>query len=460
MTIAQPTPIHAILSTLALALALPACGDPCAGDAASTPKCAGQDAAGSGSGDDTRGSTSASSSSATLDGTGTGVGSGDGSTGGDSTSADETGDPDIADFEPGSLIIPMDIDYQDMGMLSAYGLVHRLLREGVPVYWVIAAGKDYGGVDFEATSIDFVTGAELDTHGYRGGPWVIGHDNANAARPIIADWQIERPETTVHEAVKPFTAHLGRRLVHAPTLAMFADGNEDIARRYLLAAGIPDSLGDPTWPDDSPDLLSVEEVAGPTDTNHEDGALFAAEGQTRYCQFMSMHWGVNEALANPEVVMEVGEYLTHNTHFFAQCQAVSAFENIGHFLTPNGFDFAERPTEYDFFRADSPFGQLDGPFESVGGSEPAYSLPPGDTYFYSDTVIISAAGAPEGESDIWMTGFRDGLCPPDDHECPGSGKVSYLGGHQYDVDLPISSNPTSQGARLFLNSLFEAPCTL
>jgi hypothetical protein len=96
----------------------------------------------------------------------------------------------------------------------------------------------------------------------------------------------------------------------------------------------------------------------------------------------------------------------------------------------------------------------------VGGSEPAYSLPAGDSYFVSDTVIITAAGTPEGESDVWMTGFRDGLCTPDEHECPGSGKVSYLGGHRYDVALPISTHPTTQGTRLFLNSLFEAPCAL
>jgi uncharacterized repeat protein (TIGR01451 family) len=38
------------------------------------------------------------------------------------------------------------------------------------------------------------------------------------------------------------------------------------------------------------------------------------------------------------------------------------------------------------------------------------------------------------------------------------GKVSYLGGHKYDTKLPISTNPTTQGTRLFLNSLFEAPC--
>ena len=45
------------------------------------------------------------------------------------------------DFEAGSLIIPMDQDYQDLGMFEAYGLVYELLRNGVPVRWVIKPGK-------------------------------------------------------------------------------------------------------------------------------------------------------------------------------------------------------------------------------------------------------------------------------------------------------------------------------
>jgi hypothetical protein len=106
----------------------------------------------------------------------------------------------------------------------------------------------------------------------------------------------------------------------------------------------------------------------------------------------------------------------------------------------------------------TPFGQLDGPFTSVGGSEPAYTVPAGDSYLQSDTSIITEAGTPEGVADVWMTGFVDGKCPASAKTCPGAGKVSYLGGHSYDTKVPISTNPTTQGVRLFLNSLFEAPC--
>ena len=45
----------------------------------------------------------------------------------------------------------MDTTHQDMGMLEAYGLVYELLRQGVPVRWVIKAGK---AAKEEAADID------------------------------------------------------------------------------------------------------------------------------------------------------------------------------------------------------------------------------------------------------------------------------------------------------------------
>jgi uncharacterized repeat protein (TIGR01451 family)/uncharacterized protein (TIGR03382 family) len=208
-------------------------------------------------------------------------------------------------------------------------------------------------------------------------------------------------------------------------------------------------------------MIEPEELAGPTDADHADGALFDEDGDAVYCQFMSMHWGVNEAAMIPEAVAEVRQFLNSPTHFFAECQAVSAFENTaphGFFLTPNGLDFADQPMDVDYHHSDQPFAQIDGEFQTVGGSEPAYALPAGDAYKAGGVVMMSAAGAAEGEQDLWMTGYLDGACPPEALECGSFGKVSYLGGHRYMTDTPITMSPDSQGARLFLNALFEAPC--
>lgn len=362
---------------------------------------------------------------------------------------------------PGSYIIPMDTDYQDDGMLKAYGLVYQLLLADVPVRWCIQPGKAYGGTDFTASATDVETSAVVSSHDYRGGPFAISSTDAAAALPVITAWQTNHV-TAVHEATTSFDCEVSRLLVNAPTIAMVADGNQKVAREYMEAAGIPDSIGDLDWPDSSPDMLDITELAGPTDTNHADGELFGPDGKPVYCQLMSMHWGVNDAQNNPEVVAEVRQFLNYPTHFFAECQAVNAYENHpnGRFLTPNGFEIENKPDEVDFHNADQPFAQLDGEFETVGGSEPSYSLPQGDQYKAQDITMVTEQGTPVGVRDIWMTGFLDGVCPPHLESCGAAnfGKISYLGGHEYDTKLPISDNPKTQGTRLFLNSLFEAPC--
>ncbi|MDC0667104.1 hypothetical protein POL58_05115 [Nannocystis sp. ncelm1] len=194
------------------------------------------------------------------------------------------------DFAAGSLIVPMDTTYQDLGMFEAYGLVYDLLRQGVPVRWVIKVGKGYNEIDFMAMGTDVRTGVAIAAHGYRGGPWVIDAADAAAAMPIIEAWQAKNVNTAVHEATAPFTGDVARLLVVAPTIAMMADGNQKIARKYMMAAKIPDSVGNPMWPDSSPDMLDPLELAGPTIDSHSDGDLFDEDGDPVYCQFMSMHW--------------------------------------------------------------------------------------------------------------------------------------------------------------------------
>lgn len=373
-------------------------------------------------------------------------------------------------FPAGSLVIPMDTTHQDRGMLQAFGLLYQLLRAGVPVDWCIRHGKMHGDVDFTGSAVDHQTRAVVTMHGYRGGPFVIDAADAAAALPIIDEWQ-RTHVTTVHELTEDVTVDVARRLVAAPNIAIFADGNEGIARGYLQAAGIPDSTGSLAWGAASPDLLSVAEVSGPTTTDHADGALFDAAGNPAYCQIMSMHWGVRDAEDNPEVVAEVRSFLGNPVHFFAECQAVNAFENeptYGHFLTPHGFAIDNFAGPVDYLHQDEPFAQIDGTFELVGGSERAYSpcrdAPPaacvrGGSYLAADIVMLTRAGTPEGVQDVWMTGYLDGACPPQDETCGSRGKISYLGGHAYSTRLPISTNPDTQGTRLFLQSLFEAPCT-
>jgi MYXO-CTERM domain-containing protein len=519
-------------------------------------------------------------------------------------------------FPAPSLIIPMDLTYQDRGMLQAYGLVFQLLRAGVTVYWVIDENKtwhqtpcnttgdlcawdcdaDGSGVkcpyptaspDFSAAAIDNSNGQALASpgtavprHSYRGGPFVIDGSERTQALAIISVWNTPMtwtsPENhwaqrtvfekvTIHETTESFVGFVTKEMIAAPTIAVFADGNEDIATSYLRAAGIPQSNGE-EFPSSkcgtcgpgtaNPDLLSVPAIMGPMgtcdapDLDHHNGALFNADHLPRYCQIMSMHWAVGkagdtdnarEAVApqtctagrpityhGHEVVAEVRAFLQYPTHFFAECQAVNAYENLspnpvapylddsgreGHYLTtagkvactgPSDCDAANGET-YDCVTGGCPGGggdccvntkpikagagflapaqpadvevqnpfvaymQMDGGFETVTGSEPAYRLDDflGSTYKNDLDVVFISSPDVAGRRDLWMTGYLDGLCDILDDdvvyqlgqgcEAP-AGKISYLAGHKYDTAVPLSESPKSQGTRLFLNALFEADC--
>jgi MYXO-CTERM domain-containing protein len=368
-------------------------------------------------------------------------------------------------------------------------------------------------------------GTVITAHGYRGGPFVIAAADRDAALAIVDAWNdpdlwgdnpwAERSVVrvvTVHEATAPFTGFVRKQMIAAPTIAVFSDGHEDIATSYLRAAGIPQSNGAEFPPDrcgdddcgpgtDNPDMLTVPSVAGDMGTcdqpnmDHKNGALFTADGAPAYCQIMSMHWDVSkretvecgggdcgdspdDCAGEPityhghEVVAEVRSFLQYSTHFFAECQAVNAYENtvpnpawpylddearMGHFLTTTGtppdcpcdpgpdqgdfecvtdgcgpghdcclpsedkekgagFLIADSPGPYKVLRPEVAYMQYDGDFAPEGGSEPAYNL---STYLMTeyhndrDVTFITAEDGP-GVQDLWMTGYLDGECDIND----------------------------------------------
>jgi hypothetical protein len=410
-------------------------------------------------------------------------------------------------------------------------------------------------------------------HGYRGGPFVIDAADHDAALAIVDAWNDQTKwaanpwamrtvfhVVSVHEVTAPFVGNLARRLHLPPTIAVFADGNEKIATGYLRAAGIPQSNGH-EFPTNgcgvgtcgpstaNPDLLDETAIMGDLgtcsapNTNHHNGALFKTDGTPAYCQIMSMHWNVTDrekvtcaggncpmnaaactgqayTYNGHEVVAEVREFLGYATHFFAECQAVNAYENTtpnpgypylddpgrdGHFLTTTGtpplcpagtctdsnyqcvqngcngqacclpqpqtwqdlpgYEVAAQPATVKVLRPEIPYNQFDGAFGTTGGSEPAYNLSTylGTTYKNDRQVTLLTGPTGPGDQDVWMTGYLDGcgdviLKDGSPRSASCLGKVSYLGGHQYSTNVPVTSGSTSQGTRLFLNALFEADC--
>ncbi|MGE0404574.1 MAG: hypothetical protein AB7T06_48135 [Kofleriaceae bacterium] len=511
--------------------------------------------------------------------------------------------PGPIEFGARSLIIPMDLSYQTMGIFQAYGLVYQLVRQGVHVYWVIDPHKTWHAAPcntpgdecawdceiegsgtkcgYPTASPDFFattkviwddTGraardSTLGRHGYRGGPFVIDAADHDRALEIIDAWNTQSlwaanpwamrsvfHAVTVHETTDAFIGDVGKAIVNAPTIAVFADGNEPIATGYLRAAGIPQSNGsefpsakcgmDDCGPNTAnPDMLTEEAIMGDLGTcdapnlDHRNGALFDSTGNPRFCQIMSMHWGVEErekvqcdggncpamqsqcngqrfTYNGHEVVAEVREFLKHGTHFFAECQAVNAYENTvpnpawpflddagrdGHFLTTTGtppactgtctnpdyecvenlcvpkpktwqnlpgYEVAQQPATADVrvLRPDVPYNQLDGAFGTTGGSEPAYNLSTylGTMYKNNRQVTLLTGANGPGDQDLWMSGYLDGcndiILKGGAPRASCGGKISYLGGHQYQTSVPLASGSQSQGTRLFLNALFEADC--
>jgi MYXO-CTERM domain-containing protein len=522
--------------------------------------------------------------------------------------APATAGADPRTFDEGSLIIPMDLSYQSDGMYQAYGLIYELLRQGVQVSWVIDPEKtwhqapcDEGGDEcawdcdeagsakcsYPTGSPDFTVdtqvvwsdagdpgGTVVTGHGYRGGPFVVDAADRDDALAIVDAWNdqdlwganpwAERDVfqvVTVHEATASFTGDVKKDMIAAPTIAVFSDGNEDIATHYLRAAGIPQSTG-VEFPDakcgdddcgpgtDNPDMLTVPAIAGDMGTcdepsnDHRNGALFTDDGDPAFCQIMSMHWDVTkretvecggggcpddpaDCAGEPityhghEAVAEVRSFLGYATHFFAECQAVNAYENTvpnpawpylddegrrGHFLTTTGdppdcpcdppadegsfscvtdgcgpghdcclptdikekgagFLIADKPTAVKVLRPEVAYMQFDGLFVPQGGSEESYNLSDylGTEYINDqDVTFITALDGP-GSQDVWMTGYLDGECDIDD---PGTVDLRFPGspraGDMYCGGkvsyLGGHQYKDLRGQRLFLNALFEADC--
>ena len=88
-------------------------------------------------------------------------------------------------YQPGSLIVPMDATYQNFGMFKAYGLVYRLLQNGVPVRWAIGDPKSpdlFNGVDFSDQSLYRTRAHYLRANRHCNGPALV-HESQPAEHP-------------------------------------------------------------------------------------------------------------------------------------------------------------------------------------------------------------------------------------------------------------------------------------
>lgn len=143
-------------------------------------------------------------------------------------------------------------------------------------------------------------------------------------------------------------------------------------------------------------------------------------------------------------------------HFYAQCEAIRTFEDAsdGLFLTYAGIDDDGVATSNPVIRVPAdPLTQLDGTFEVDSGSvDSMRANPSGGPADYKPgvTTLINDSSSSLLQRITYMTGRLDGQFQ--------DGQVTYLAGHDYAVDLPITSNPQTNGVRLFLDALLKSDC--
>jgi MYXO-CTERM domain-containing protein len=150
------------------------------------------------------------------------------------------------EFSGGSLIIPMDLTYQDRGLFQAYGLLFQLLRQGITVHWVIDPGKVWHHAPCDAVGdlCDWDCEEEGATVGDGELAWSLGNLGAQgsttppasgsrwfeAAFPALGDYNLEA-ELTYRVGVSDL------RVTQPVTVRVLLDSDGDL---------VPDEL-DP-WP--------------------------------------------------------------------------------------------------------------------------------------------------------------------------------------------------------------------
>ncbi|MDP2312892.1 MAG: hypothetical protein Q8P41_08305 [Pseudomonadota bacterium] len=354
---------------------------------------------------------------------------------------------DITAFDAGALVVPMDTAWQDEGILDAYGFVYALLREGIEVHWVIDSTKVYDGEDLVdlPTYLTTETTADATNRSFSGGPFVVAAADAAAAQVVLDAWQSAGWDAVAYYTSAAMDMDVSRTLFVAPSIAIFEDGNEDIAWDYLNAAGIPDFDGN-EWDASSAYNLSEADMVG-VSGSAGDGALFDDEGYPAYCHLNAMHWDESSA---EDVVMEVRAFAQDPlTSSLFECVAGESIENDATYGSMISSGIAEVGIDRDraVYSVDTPSAEL---FQLVG----AWGAEGGSMADFEGTLVsgaITLAGVEGSDTAYVVASARlDGDAT--------RGKVSILGGHEYDTDLPYSTNEGINGIRIFLNSYFTADC--
>lgn len=330
------------------------------------------------------------------------------------------------DFSAGSWIIPMDSCYQPSqpfnassfkgttdastvygshgscpdtsgatakdGILKAYGLVYRLLQNGVPVYYILDTNKTkVDDPDLTLTGANVVkvinhstwtssTFMRKTTISYRGAPFIIAAGDVPTARNLLktnsaftqTDPRTRRgmfEDVYIHEAQSNILQAPVRALLNQtpPKIALLNIGNaaNGVLVGYLQDAGLYDSTSVAAYPSIGTIITQFDNVSDFTSSNGLIAGGFSI--------LWAPHWQADDtrliSSANRDAVTKkISDFVDAGHHLLAQCASVSAFEGshdgtiapdmlgdrYGYFLT-NGSGAVKTLQTNQLHQSDFPF---------------------------------------------------------------------------------------------------------
>jgi len=332
----------------------------------------------------------------------------------------------IQTITAGSLIIPMDNTNQAIAgifNLKAYGLVHALLMNDVPVKWIIKSGKAKDAPDFIAnvTQVYPAAGAAA-THTFIASEFAIDSfylDHSFYSGGLTATQVITAfgNNVNVYKLTADVSVDVRYTLNHRPKIAVFSNGgNEAIQTTMLTNAGV---------------------------TNYfvQDAGDFTGLASC-YTFCSEAHW---DYAKNPDTrpVQRVIDFVNEGGNFLAQCAGIDLYENHQpggeHFQTTGGVAFSTTTTNTDY-NPDMAFCQYQGQVTSEAGTIAGFWPVVGSSIYKPETFY--GVSTPAASNTVIASAVH--LTNPDS---VGS-NVFYLGGHQYVG----ATNNTENGVRMYLNA--------
>lgn len=349
--------------------------------------------------------------------------------------------PNIELIQAGSLVIPMDNDLQNLAAghfnLRAYGLVNSLLHNGVPVKWIIRAGKGKDSADFSANSRQvYPTEGAIGTFSFLAGPFVVPNCYTSQASAIIEAYAAAN-QVAVYKTLSDTYCDVRYTLRHKPRIAILDDGGtEGIHISVFEDAGIPASDYSIL---NAASMSSLAETSCYTIATAPHYLPYMVSENGRYVALMSLHSSAELEIAS------VRAFLLGGGNLFAQCGSIGTYENQetdGLFQTSAGITLNNVDDPLGYPNADTPLNQFHG---DINGNESGvlsdYRLLGGSSYHEN--------AYPIARSDIDQSIFTASAGKLEPNR-KGS-FIGYLGGHDYSV-----TNRTADinGRRILLNALF------